>query len=350
MTATRKTALVVCPGRGTYNRDELGYLARHHGARKDIIARFDRFRATGGQETISALDGAAQYSLGRHTRGDNAAALIHSCAYADFLAIDREAFEIIAVTGNSMGWYIALGCGGALNETAAMQVVNTMGSLMHDAMIGGQLIYPLIDENWREVPGRRAQLQDMMALINGRAGQELYISIELGGMLVFAGNEAALDGLAAMLPPEQSRFPLRLANHAASHTPLQKPVSAKARTVLPAALFDMPQTALIDGRGAIWYPHAMRPADLWGYTFGAQVIEPYNFSKAIQVGIREFAPDHIILLGPGSTLGAAVAQSLFDIQWHGLTGKADFLALQKDNPYLLSMGLADQRRMVEVPS
>ncbi|MCO5135189.1 MAG: hypothetical protein M9908_12770 [Phyllobacteriaceae bacterium] len=25
----RKTAVVVCPGRGTYNKGELGYLARH---------------------------------------------------------------------------------------------------------------------------------------------------------------------------------------------------------------------------------------------------------------------------------------------------------------------------------
>ena len=79
----RRTAVVVAPGRGTYNRGELGYFARHHADRADLLARFDVFREEGGQEPISALDGAERFSAACHTRGDNASPLIHACAYAD---------------------------------------------------------------------------------------------------------------------------------------------------------------------------------------------------------------------------------------------------------------------------
>ncbi|MEX1146874.1 MAG: ACP S-malonyltransferase, partial [Sphingomonadales bacterium] len=114
-TAPKKTAVVICPGRGTYNRAELGTLARHHGARADMIARFDRARDARGQDTLSALDGAGSFSVSRHTRGDNASALIYACTLFDFLAINRDEIEVVAVTGNSMGWYSTLACAGALS-------------------------------------------------------------------------------------------------------------------------------------------------------------------------------------------------------------------------------------------
>ena len=115
----KRTAVVICPGRGTYNKPELGYLGRHHGDKADFIAMLDRYRAERGQEAISALDGAERYSVAGYSRGDNASPLIYGCAYADFMAIGRDDIEIVAVTGNSMGWYIALACAGALSAGRA---------------------------------------------------------------------------------------------------------------------------------------------------------------------------------------------------------------------------------------
>ena len=66
-----KTAVVICPGRGTYTKTELGYVKRHFGD-PALLAAFDGARAALGQETLSALDGAATYSVARHTRGDDA--------------------------------------------------------------------------------------------------------------------------------------------------------------------------------------------------------------------------------------------------------------------------------------
>ncbi len=346
MAEQRKKALVVCPGRGSYNREELGYLARHHGDQAALVGAMDAYRASLGQTSLSDLDGRARFSPGEHGRGDNASLLIHACAACDFLAIDQDRYDVVAVTGNSMGWYTALGCGGALSPQGAMILVNTMGRLMQEASIGGQVIYPMVDEKWRTIPGRRQAVMGLLAEIQGWPDCRLEISIELGGMLLFGGNEKALKALTEALPPVEDRFPLRLAKHAAFHTSLQQPVAARARAMLAQDLFARPALPLIDGRGVIWSPYASDPTALWDYTLGHQVVKPYDFTRAIQVGLREFAPDSVILLGPGNSLGGALAQSMIGIGWQGFASKADFQARQAVEPFLLSMGLADQRALV----
>src|SRR5690554_6777731 len=52
--------------------------------------------------------------------------------------------------------------------------------------------------------------------------------------------------------PKTDRFPMRLLNHAAFHTPLQEPVRGIARKLLPPTLFNKPGIPMIDGRGHIW--------------------------------------------------------------------------------------------------
>jgi [acyl-carrier-protein] S-malonyltransferase len=337
-----KTAVVICPGRGTYTKTELGYLKRHF-ADRALLASFDTARGALGQETLSALDGAATYSVARHTRGDNASALIYAATLGDFRALDGV--EVVAVTGNSMGWYSALACGGALSPEAGFEVVNTMGTLMQEALIGGQLIYPFLGEDWRPDPGRKAEL---MALIDdiADAGHVLTLSIDLGGMLVLAGNEGGLKAFEAAVPPAQGRFPMRLANHAAFHSKLQAPVAERGRARLSPALFGQPKLPMIDGRGAVWWPGATDTQALWDYTLGHQVTETYDFTHAIRIAAREFAPDLFIVTGPGTTLGGAVAQSLILADWRSMGSKTDFQKRQQAGPVLVSMGMDDQRGTV----
>jgi malonyl CoA-acyl carrier protein transacylase len=332
-----KTAVVICPGRGVYNKAELGYLGRHHANQSEMFAAFDRQRAEMGQEILTALDGAGSFSMATHTRGDNASALIFAGSLADFRAIDRGKIEIVAVTGNSMGWYSALACAHAVSPENGFAIANTMGTLMQQSLIGGQLIYPFLGEDWIPAPERKAEL----LAIAERTGVSL--SIDLGGMLVLAGDKAGLEAFEKAVPVAQERFPMRLANHAAFHTRLQAPVAASGRDRLPASLFSQPHLPLIDGRGAIWWPGAADPDALRDYTLGHQVTETYDFTRAIQVAAREFAPDYFIVTGPGTTLGGAVAQSLILANWEGMDSKADFQARQKEAPMLVSMGLEDQR-------
>ena len=72
----KQTALVVCPGRGTYNAAELGYLKTHHGDKAEIIATLDALRrAEQGKMTVSELDAAEKYAPSVHMTGDNASLL-----------------------------------------------------------------------------------------------------------------------------------------------------------------------------------------------------------------------------------------------------------------------------------
>ncbi|RRJ83933.1 ACP S-malonyltransferase [Aestuariirhabdus litorea] len=342
----KERVVVVCPGRGTYNKEELGYLKRLHGDQGALIEGIDRYRAGVGQSSIAGLDAMARYSLKLHSSGENASALIYACAYADFLAIDRERYEVVAVTGNSMGWYIALACAGALAPDNAIRLINTMGSMMTDGLIGGQLLYPLVDEQWQADGALKDTLERAVAEVQAEPGCELYTSIELGGYRVLGGNESALKRLEQRLPVVQDRFPMRLYNHAAFHTPLLEAVSERARLQLPASLFEAPALPLVDGRGALWQPYSTDPVALHDYTLGHQVVAPYDFSRAIEVAVKEFAPDRLLITGPGTTLGGSVAQVLAKLGWEGITRKADFVARQQTDPYLLAMGHEEQRKRV----
>jgi len=342
----KKTAVVVAPGRGTYNRPELGYLKALHSEKSDLIAKFDEFRHARGQKTVSDLDGALRFSRATHTRGDNASPLIYACAYSDFLSIDRDQIDVVAVTGNSMGWYIALACAGALDPLGGLEVVNTMGTLMQETLIGGQLIYPFVDDDWRIVQPQYEAVLARIGEITDRPDAQLSISIHLGGMVVLAGNEIGLSSFEAEMPRLQDRFPMRLPNHAAFHSALQAPVAAKGRDALCVDLFAQPDLPLIDGRGAIWYPGASNLGDLYAYTLGHQITETYDYTTAICAAAREFMPDMFIVLGPGTTLGGATAQSLLHANWKGLSTKSDFKAAQATEPVLLSMGIDDQRKLL----
>ena len=219
----KEALLVVCPGRGTYNKTELGYLKRHHADKADFIAEADAVRAANGGEPLSALDGAERFSPALHTRGDIASPLIHASAYLDFLDIDRERFAIAAVTGNSMGWYTALACAGAVTGGNGFAIVDAMGH--HSQARRGR-------RPGAADPGRRGLAAgDRLARSRARSRRArsargrsiaLFLSIDLGGMLVLAGNEAGLAALLAEAPEMPGRAPMRLINHGPFHTPLMQ--------------------------------------------------------------------------------------------------------------------------------
>jgi [acyl-carrier-protein] S-malonyltransferase len=340
----KETALVVCPGRGTYNATELGYLKKYHQGGGYFVARLDTLRREAGQILISELDGAEKFSPSRHMTGDNASLLIYACAMADFAAIDRDRFDIVAVTGNSMGWYLALAASGVLDLYAGARLVNAMGTLMHESGQGGQIVWSVMDDDWRIDPAKQALADALIAEASAREDIVVHVSIILGGMIVLAADDAGLKWLGEQLPKDD-RFPMRLNYHAAFHSTLLDHIVPMAQARNPQADFGKGAIPAIDGTGRIWSPQAFDPADIYAYTLGAQLNRSYNFTRAVQVAAAEFAPDRIIVLGPGTTLGAPVAQALIASNWRGLSGKTEFLARQGDEPFLLSMGMEDQRKI-----
>lgn len=341
----RKRALVICPGRGSYTKETLGYLKNFARHIPDFVSDIDQRRKALSEPSITELDSAETFKAALHTKGEHASPLIYACAYADYTSIDQDKYEVVAVAGNSMGWYITLAVGGALDQAGAFEVINTMGSMMKDEVIGGQVIYPVVDENWKKSEAREKEIWHIVEKINSHPEHEVYLSIRLGGYIVFGGNKHGIQALLKELPPIEN-YPFQLINHAAFHTPLLKETSEKAFNILSENLFQKPKVPLIDGRGVIWQPYSADVKKLYEYTLGHQVTEPYDFSQSVIVGLKEFCPDVLILLGPGNTLGGSLGQIMIEIDWQGLKSKTDFSERQTKDPLLLAMGKPEQRHLV----
>lgn len=338
----KKRIVVVCPGRGSYTKETLGYLRKYGSRVQDFLRDIDQRRQSLSEPTITELDSADVFKPNIHTKGENASPLIYACSYADFMTIDREKFEIVAVTGNSMGWYLTLAFAGSLDWEGGFSVVNTMGSMMKEGIVGGQVIYPLVDAEWKRSKTLEDQAVHALDRVRSMEGCEVYLSIRLGGYVVFGANKA---GLAALLKelPKIDDYPFQLINHAAFHTPLLKETSERAFEILSPSLFRKPQIPMIDGRGQIWQPYSTSINELYNYTLGHQVVEPYDFTRAVSVAIKEFAPDKIVLLGPGGSLGGSIGQIIIENDWHGIKSKSEFQSRQQKDPLLIAMGREDQR-------
>lgn len=336
---TRLRALVVCPGRGSYGRGQLGRLPAEH----PIVAALDRFRAELGRPTISALDGARAYTPQLHVAGEHASLLTFACTAVDVAAIDRDKIEVVGVTGNSMGFYTALYAAGALDLAGAARLVETLGHYQADHVIGGQILYPLVDDDWRPQPALAA------AVDRALDHAEVHVSIRLGGSIVLG---ASLDGLAharGVLPAIERggvRYPMQLPLHSAFHTPLMARTAARARADLADLAIRAPAVTLIGGDAAVHRPWAS-PAALWSYTLGAQIVEPFDLTRAVATAVGALGPDVLVLPGPGDNLGGAIAQILIAQRWRGVVDRAAFRAIQaSDRPIVLAMDRPEQRARV----
>ncbi len=341
---SKKRAVVICPGRGSYTKENLGTLQNRSSIKQDLQL-IDEERSKRNYPSISDLDAADKFKVSLHTKGEHASPLIYACAKADFIEIDKEKIEVVAVAGNSMGWYLTLAFAGALNPYDSYHLIQTMGSMMEKELIGGQVIYPVIDENWQLDPVKIKQVEDLLKEINSDQEAQVYTSIHLGGYKVLAGNKKGVALLLEKLPKIEP-YPFQLVNHGAFHTPLLKEISEIAEHSLYKIKFGNPSIPMIDGRGHIWPTYASNSKELYDYTLGHQVTETYDFTKSIEVALKEFAPDHLILLGPGNSLGGSIGQILIENQWLGITNKSDFQNRQAEDPFLISMGVAEQRSLV----
>lgn len=334
----KERIVIICPGRGTYTRDTSGYLAAFGTSAKPQIAYMDEQQKSVGNSTITELDSKPFRAI-IHMSGEHASPLIYACSLSDFLSIDQEKYEIVAITGNSMGWYSALALSGALTHENAYSLISTMGSMMKEGTIGGQIIYSIVDENWHVDASEK---EEVLAEIKNVSA---HVSIYLGGYLVIGGEQSALDILLKKLPAKDN-YPFQLPFHAAFHTPLLDSISKKACELLPQSIFQKPSVSLVDGRGHIWSPFSTETVDLYNYTLGHQVTNAYDFFTAITVAIKEFCPDKLVLLGPGNTLGGSIGQIMIENNWLDINSKSAFSSLQKENPYLISMGMEEQRKLV----
>jgi len=327
-----KRIAILCPGRGSYTEKTMGTLPAGH----PWVARADELRAEYGLPTLSELDRAPKFSGAVHLRPANVSLLIWLVTVLDAAAA-MEQDECVAVAGNSMGWYTALAVGGALSFDDGFRLVQEMALLQERHAGGGQILYPLVDDDWRRDAARASAVRAALESSNGHA----LPSIELGGFAVLAGTEDGIKHLLANLPQVKlgaNTYPFRLMQHGAYHTPLVQPVSDAALETLSRLRFGAPRTTLIDGRGVRFTPWSTDVTELVRYTLTTQVTDPYDFTKSVRVALREHAPDQVVLPGPGNTLGGICGQILCHEGWRGMACKADFEREQAgERPLVRSM-------------
>ncbi|MBL8728182.1 MAG: ACP S-malonyltransferase [Planctomycetes bacterium] len=319
----KPTAVLLCPGRGSYARDELGFLARtlRPGPVADALRTCDDARRSQGRETLSAIDGAEKFRPGLHLDGENAAELIYFGTMLHQQQL-RERYEIVAVAGNSLGWYTALAASGALDATGGWRLVATMAALQKE-VAGGQVLTTTVDDEWRPDDSLRRAVRDAVGALRARDDAHFCdFSIRLGGHEVLAGTEAAVTALLATLPQVkvgEREFPFRLAGHGPFHTPLCQPTADRARERLADLPIAPPACHLIDGFGNVHSPWSADPQELWRYTTGAQVTTTFDFSASVRTAMREFQPDVLLCAGPGASLRAPVGHCVLREGWRGIT-------------------------------
>lgn len=343
----RQRALIVCPGRGSYARETMGCLKGRSPAAQRVIAACDAWREAHGRPTVSELDAADAFSNRRHVAGEHASLLTFAASLADAAEL-HERFEVVGVTGNSMGWYTALAVAGALPLQDAIRLVDTMGAYQEGNVLGAQLLYPLTGDDWKPAPARRALIDEALEQTRA-AGHGAWWSIDLGAFAVLGADDEGARTLTELLPPEHRgarTFPVKLPLHSAFHTPLLQPTAERAQEELADLLFQRPQFPIVDSNGGLHRPLSADPEALRSYTLGQQVTAPFDFALAVRAALYHTVPDVIVLLGPGNSLGAPAAAIVVQAGWHGHKTRQAFEAAQRATPYLLAFGREDQRGLL----
>lgn len=347
----RQRVLLVCPGRGSYERGSLGYLRDRDAA--GVVAACDAWRAANGRPTVTELDSAEAYKASLHVAGEHASLLTFAGSLVDRFALDPERYEVVGVAGNSMGWYTALAAAGALSLEDAIRLVDTMGAYQERNVVGGQVLYPTTDEDWVADPRLEDAVEQALAAIpsagSGPRPRAAEWSIRLGGFAVLGADADGVKELLQRLPPVQRgerTFPLQLPLHSAFHTSLMQATSERARADLADLPFRAPEVPLVDGRGVVFRPRHADPAELLDYTLGHQVVRPYDFTTSIVAALQHCAPDVVVALGPGNALGGPLARTLVAARWRNARTRAAFEATNRERPMLLSFGVSLQRKLL----
>jgi hypothetical protein len=328
-------ALVVFPGRGSYGPTSLGSLPAGH----PWVRRADELRLADGLPPLSAIDGADRFDSATHLRPSNAWPLILLCGLLDAERIADD-HEVVAVIASSTGWFTALAASGALGFDDAFRLAQEMGRAAEAPLGNGdrpaEVIYPLSDHAWQPDESLIERVTTTLA-----ASSTAWLSIDLGAFAVIGGTSHAVEELGSELLPVTigpREYPLRLAAADGWHTPLRSASVEAAADGLGDLAWERPNVTLIDGRGVRFTPFSTDPADLARTTLREQGQTTYDFAAGMGVALRDYAPDVVLLAGPGGSLGASCAQLVVMEGYRGIRTRVDLEAAQGGpTPLLLSL-------------
>jgi hypothetical protein len=329
-------AAVAFPGRGSYGPTSLGSLPLDH----PWVLHADALRGAAGLVPLSELDRAGRFEPAHHLRPTNAWPLtfLASLLDAERIAADHE---VVVVVASSTGWYTALAAAGVLDFDAAFGVVSALAAAAEEPLDGderpAELVYPLTDDAWQPVADRAAAVAEALEAAGDGA---LRPSVVLGSHTVLGGGGAAVDAAAQRLPAVTAggrTFPLRLPGDG-WHTPLRGGAIDRAVQTLGPVPAERPNVAIVDRRGARHTPWSADAERLVADAIGSDPVETYDFATSLRVALREYAPDVVLLPGPGTSLGAPCAQAIVAEGYRGIRSRQEFEKAQAGgSPILLSV-------------
>jgi hypothetical protein len=327
-------AAVAFPGPGSYGPRSLGAIPAEH----RWVRAADAIRADLGLPPLGEIDAADRFDPAVHLRPANGWPLTFLAGLLDAERIADD-HEVVVAVASSVGWYTALAAAGVVEVADAFRVVQQLGLAAEEPLEAGptaELVYPLTDAAWEPVPDRRAAVD--AALEHGDDG--VARALELGSHVVLGGLSSALGEIAAALPEVtvgSRTFPFEAAGHG-WHTPHRAASAVRARDRLGELRWQRPNVALVDDRGV---RHTPWSADTSALAEGALVRQPsttYDFASAFRVALREYAPDVVLLPGPGASLGGACAQLIVAEGYRGIRSRQELEQTQAGgSPILLSM-------------
>jgi malonyl CoA-acyl carrier protein transacylase len=294
----------------------------------DALEQADAARAADDLATVSDLDAAERFRPGLHLQGVNAAELIY---FGTMLHLEHLAqrYRIVAVGGNSLGWYTALAASGAADPLEGWKLVRSMASLQLE-VAGGQVLTTTVDEDWQPDLAAVEELDRAMAAVNARGSDHFCArSIRLGGHVVIGGTAPGITALLAALHKRRvgsREFPFQLAGNGPFHTALCESTAREARDRLATLRLLPPAVHLIDGFGNVHTPWSADPAQLLDYTVTRQVLETFDFSATVRTAIREFNPDVLLCPGPGDSLRAPVGHVVLREGYRAITRREALFA------------------------
>lgn len=328
-------AAVAFPGRGSYGPGSLHSFPAGH----PWVRRADELRAGTGLPSLRELDAADRFAPELHLRPSNAWPLTFLASLLDAERIAGD-HEVVAVVASSTGWYTALAASGAIEFDDALRIVAELAAAAEEALPDGtraaELVYPMSDDGWQVVAEREAAIDAVVEASEGSVTR----SVVLGSHTILGGPAGAIDTAAAALPPIDvggRAFPLRIPGDG-WHTPLRAESVARAAERIGSVPSERPNVTLVDGSGTRHTPFSTDPAALVAAAILDAPTVTYDFARSLRVALREYAPDVVLLPGPGSSLGAACAQTIVTDGYRGLRSREEFETAQGvGNPILFSM-------------
>lgn len=313
-----RAVLVLPPG--GYTAASLGSLSRDD----PRIDEADAFRQASGLPTLRELDAATELDASVHGQPIHAMPLNYLLAVLEAEEARRE-HRPVAVVADPGGWYAALAIASVLSFGDGLRLVHELAAAEQESAPVGRVVYPLTDAAWRPQPALRGALDAALETVDGEATAFL----DLGGFALVAGRQPTVGRVLSALRPVQvgeRRYPRPVAGAGSMG------VGALTAAVVERAAaleWRRPELTLIDGRGARHTPWSADPTELRDYTLTTMRHETFGFATALRVALREYAPDVVLLLGPGRSPASAVAQLVVAEGYHGLRTRAAYEADQR---------------------